>query len=91
MASVVYRISSRIRTRELLALCQSFALPTVGPRLSTRSLWGYVADFVAEEAHAGKASSRLVLDIDIYDQSQSFQSPSSAFGSGCHVPLWSRL
>ena len=89
MASVVYRISSRIRTRELLALRQSFALPTVGPRLSTRSLWGYVADFVAEEAHAGKAPSRLVLDI--YDQSQSFQCPSSAFGSGCHVPLWSRL
>ena len=57
VAPVVYRIWSRIRTRQLLALCQSFALPTVGPRLSTRSLWGYVADFVAEEAHAG-----LVLD-----------------------------
>ena len=63
VASVVYRIWSRIRTRQLLALCQSFALPTVGPRLSTRSLWGYVVDFVAEEAHAGREPSGLVVDI----------------------------
>eukprot|EP00435_Cladocopium_sp_Y103_P008435 s1164_g2.t1 len=63
VASVVYRIWSRIRTRQLLAWCQQFSLPTVGPRLPTRSLWGYVADFVAEEMHAGKAPSGLVLDI----------------------------
>lgn len=63
VASVVHRIWSRIRTRQLLAQCQTFALPTVGPRLSTRSLCGYVAAFVAEEAHAGKGPSGLVLDI----------------------------
>eukprot|EP00435_Cladocopium_sp_Y103_P013817 s2319_g3.t1 len=63
VASVVYRVWSRIRTKQLLAFCQLSSLPTVGPRLSTRSLWGYVADFVAEEMHAGKAPSGLVLDI----------------------------
>ena len=36
---------------------------TVGPRLSTRSLWGYVADFVAEEEAAGGSPSGVVLDI----------------------------
>ena len=63
VASVVYRVWARIRTRQLLAQCQLSSLPTVGPRLSTRSLWGYVADFVAEEMHAGKSPSGLVLDI----------------------------
>eukprot|EP00435_Cladocopium_sp_Y103_P053188 s103_g17.t1 len=63
VASVVYRIWSRIRTRQLLAVCQTSSLPTVGPRLSTRSLWGYVADFAAEEMHAGNAPAGLVLDI----------------------------
>ena len=63
VASVVYRVWSRIRTKQLLALCQLSSLPTVGPRLSTRSLWGYVADYDAEEMHAGKAPSGLVLDI----------------------------
>ena len=63
VASVVYRLWARIRTRQLMVICQSSALPTDGPRLSTRSLWGYVADFVAEEMHAGKAPTGLVLDI----------------------------
>ena len=63
VASVVYRVWSRIRTRQLLMMLQCSALPTVGPRLSTRSLWGFVADYVAEEMYAGKAPSGLVLDI----------------------------
>ena len=63
VASVVYRVWARIRTRQLLAWCQLSALPTVGPRLSTRSLWGFVSDFVAEEAASGHAPTGLVLDI----------------------------
>ena len=63
VASVVYRVWSKIRTRQMMEICQVHALPTVGPRLSTRSLWGFVADFVAEEMHAGKAPTGLVLDI----------------------------
>ena len=63
VASVVYRIWARIRTSQLLQLCHEQALPTVGPRLSTRSLWGYVADFVAEEEVGGGSPSGVVLDI----------------------------
>ena len=60
---MVYRVWARIRTSQLLQLCHEQALPTVGPRLSTRSLRGYVADFVAEEDAAGGSPSRVVLDI----------------------------
>ena len=60
---MVYRIWARIRTSQLLQLCHEQALLTVGPRLSTRSLWGYVADFVAEEEAAGGSPSGVVLDI----------------------------
>ena len=63
VASVVYRLWARARTFQLLQLCHEQALPTVGPRLSTRSLWGYVADFVAEEEAAGFSPTGVVLDI----------------------------
>eukprot|EP00435_Cladocopium_sp_Y103_P020844 s1782_g5.t1 len=63
VASVVYRVWARVRTFQLLQRCQNLAMPTVGPRMSTRSLWGFVADFVAEEDAAGGSPSGVVLDI----------------------------
>ena len=63
VASVVYRLWARMRTYQLLGICQEKALPTVGPRLSTRSLWGFVSDFVAEEEASGASPSGVVLDI----------------------------
>ena len=63
VASVVYRMWARICTFSLMRICHEKALPTVGPRLSTRSFWGYVADFVAEEEATGGSPPGVVLDI----------------------------
>ena len=89
VASVVYRVWARIRTSQLLQLCHEQALPTVGPRLSTRSLWGYVANFVAEEEAAGgspsgwcwRSSNRSMLCGDLW-------LPLSCFTLVCHQILY---
>lgn len=64
VASVVYRLFwARMRTFQLLKICHLKALPMVGPRLSTRSLWGFVSDYVAEEEAIGGSPSGVALDI----------------------------
>ena len=63
VAFVVYQMWARIRTFQLLRICCEKALPTVGPRVSTGSLWGFVADFVSEEEATGESPSGVVLDI----------------------------
>ena len=63
VAATLYRVWSKMRTRQLLAHARTLASVTVQPCLSTRSIWGIQVELAAELFVQGKSPCGVVLDL----------------------------
>eukprot|EP00438_Fugacium_kawagutii_P004973 Skav222404 [mRNA] locus=scaffold4422:467384:476455:+ [translate_table: standard] len=63
VASLTYRIWSRMCTSHMMRHARRLALPFVAPQLSTRSIWGWLAERIACQYRQRSTMSGLVLDI----------------------------
>ena len=63
VAGLLYRLWSRMRTRQFLQHCRMFKVPLVAPNLSTRAIWYFLADKMDCDYGAGLRPCGIVLDI----------------------------
>eukprot|EP00438_Fugacium_kawagutii_P035419 Skav202009 [mRNA] locus=scaffold1829:120856:132547:- [translate_table: standard] len=63
VASLTYRIWSRMCTFHMMRHARPLALPFVAPHISTRSIWGWLAERIACQYRQRSTMSGLVLDI----------------------------
>eukprot|EP00438_Fugacium_kawagutii_P000813 Skav235098 [mRNA] locus=scaffold711:123242:131735:- [translate_table: standard] len=63
VASLTYRVWSRMCTFHMMKHARRLALPFVAPHLSTRSIWGWLAERIACQYRQRSTMSGLVLDI----------------------------
>ena len=63
VAGMLYRLWSRMRTKQLLQHCRNFKVPLVAPNLSTRAIWHFLADKMDSDYGSGLRPCGIVLDI----------------------------
>ena len=63
VAGVCYRIWSRVRTAQFMVHAKDIAKPLVSPSLSTRAIWTFLSDLIAQKVEAKASLAGLVLDI----------------------------
>ncbi len=63
VAGVCYRIWSRVRTAQFMVHAKDIAKPLVSPSLSTRAIWTFLSDLIAQKVAAKASLAGLVLDI----------------------------
>ena len=63
VAGMLYRLWSRMRTKQFLQHCYTFKVPLVAPNLSTRAIWYFLADKLDCDYGAGLRPCGVVLDI----------------------------
>eukprot|EP00438_Fugacium_kawagutii_P008453 Skav217434 [mRNA] locus=scaffold1729:263093:266058:+ [translate_table: standard] len=63
VASLPYRIWSRMYTKRMMTHAVQLSLPFISPRLSTRALWGWLAETIASRYRSRSPLYGLVLDI----------------------------
>ncbi len=63
VAGLLYRLWSRMRTRQFLRHCHTFKVPLVAPNLSTRAIWYFLADKLDRDYGSGLRPCGIVLDI----------------------------
>ena len=63
VSGLVYRIWSRIRTRQFLVHTKQYAPSLVNPRLSTRAIWTFLADYCDRATQRRRPLCGVVLDI----------------------------
>eukprot|EP00438_Fugacium_kawagutii_P016749 Skav228882 [mRNA] locus=scaffold2395:202260:205295:+ [translate_table: standard] len=63
VASLTYRIWSRMCTAHLMRHARTLSLPFVAPHLSARSIWGWLGERIASQYRQRGSMAGLVLDV----------------------------